>query len=90
MAKRYGKLPSELIPRRMLPQRERLAFDYNVCLAGLIAEKEAHDEAMGKSKGVTKTKAGAKAALRRADALLLEMEREANNGGVTWQWADDG
>lgn len=68
MAKRYGQRPSRLLPRGTFrSDEERLYFDMNVMLAGMVAERRAQDEAMTKGKsGFTTTRQGAMALARRA------------------------
>lgn len=76
IARRYSKLPSDLLPKGTLSPSLKLSFDFNVAMLGNLAEKKAYDEATGKNYGPITNRAQARAAADEARRDVWEMEEE--------------
>lgn len=71
LGKRYGKLPTEVLPSNTVPKHFELAFNLNVALLGAISE---HNAANKQREGPIKSRADARAAIEMAKADWYEME----------------
>jgi hypothetical protein len=71
LAKRYGKLPTETLPRGTVPRHFELAFNLNTALLGAISE---HNAVNKQHEGPIKSRADARAAIELAKADWYEME----------------
>ena len=75
MGKRYGQRPSSLLPRKSFHTDEQaLAFDLNVMLVGMEAERKAQEEVMNeyRPKGMTTSRRAALSLARRARTIANE------------------
>ena len=72
MAKRYSRLPTELLPPGTVPSLHLLSFNVNVAMLGAIAE---YNQASASHEGPIRSRADARAAIEMARADWHEMER---------------
>lgn len=72
MAKRYSKLPTELLPPGTVPRLHHLSFNVNVAMLGAIAE---YNHQSAQHEGPIRSRADARAAIEMARADWHEMER---------------
>lgn len=75
MAKRYGKLPTEVLPKGTVSRAHELSFNVNVALLASIAEYKAYNKSKNES-GAIRDRAGARAAIAEARADIYDMEQE--------------
>lgn len=73
MAKRYSRLPTELLPTGTVPEAHALGFNTNVALLGAISEYNAVNK--DRAEGPINSKAAARAAIAEARADFYEMNR---------------
>jgi hypothetical protein len=74
LAKRYGKLPTEILPTGTVSKHHELSFNINVALIGAISEYEKINES--KRDGPIRSRDSAKAAILEAKADFYQMEEE--------------
>ena len=74
VAKRYGKLPTQVLPTGTVSRQHELSFNINVALLGAISEYEKINES--KREGPINSRASAKAAIMEAKADFYQMEQE--------------
>lgn len=72
MAKRYSKLPTELLPPGTVPKSHLLSFNVNVAMLGAVSE---HNAQNAQHEGPIRSRADARAAIEIARADWHEMER---------------
>lgn len=71
IAKRYGRLPTEVLPMGTVPEEHTLSFNLNVALLGAISEYNANNN----KPGPISSRAAARAAIAEARSDVYEMDQ---------------